>query len=163
MPEADARFGSMRRRYDPQASLGVPAHVTILFPFMPRALVDADVRRRLKLLFARHAPFTCRLDRVDRFPVTAYLAPADAAPFAELTRAVAATFPEYPPYGGEHAGVVPHLTIAHGDARAADLAERELRADVERNGAVTAHCAWVTLLENSSGRWRTMDEFPLVG
>jgi 2'-5' RNA ligase len=163
MPEADARFGELRLRYDPQASLGVPAHVTILFPFMPPALVDADVRRRLKLLFEQHAPFACRLARVERFPATTYLAPASAVPFVELTQAVAAAFPDYPPYGGAHAGVVPHLTVADGDAQAADLAERELRAELERNGPVTAQCRSVRLLENSSGRWATLDEFPLAG
>jgi 2'-5' RNA ligase len=163
IPEADARFGSMRRRYDPQASLGVPAHVTILFPFMPPALVDADVRRRLKLLFARHAPFTCRLERVERFSATTYLAPEPAAPFVELTQAVAAAFPDYPPYGGAHGGIVPHLTVADGDAQAADFAEREVRAELGRTGPVTAQCRSVRLLENSSGRWTTMDEFPLVG
>jgi len=163
VPEAEARVGPMRRKYDPQASLGVPAHITVLFPFMQPELVDAEVRRRLKRLFRRCSPFVCQLAGVARFPATTYLAPTVAAPFIELTRAVVAEFPDYPPYGGAHAGVIPHLTVADGDARAADIAEQELRVDLLRNGPITAHCGSVRLLENSTGRWRAMDEFGLVG
>lgn len=161
IPDADARFGAMRRQFDPQAALGVPAHVTILFPFMAPGLVDAGVRRRLALAFRRFTPFRCVLDRVERFAATAYLAPVHAAPFVELTQAVAREFPDYPPYGGVHASILPHLTIADGDAAAADIAERALRADLERHGPLSADCGSVALLENSSGRWRPMHEFEL--
>lgn len=161
--EAETRFGPMRRKYDRQANFGVPAHVTVLFPFMPPELVDAEVRRRLKHLFKRHSPFVCQLTRVERFPATTYLAPASAAPFVELTRAVVREFPQYPPYGGAHPGDIPHLTIAHGDAQAAHLAQDEARAELDREGPVTTLCGSVRLLENSTGQWRTMDEFPLVG
>ena len=163
IPEAEARFGALRRQFDPQASLGVPAHITILFPFMAPELVDSSVRRRLGILFKRFSPFRCVLNRVERFPATAYLAPAFAGPFVELTTAVAREFPEYPPYGGSHPTVIPHLTIADGDPLAAETVERELRADIERNGAVASHCGSVRLLENSSGRWEQMHEFALVG
>jgi 2'-5' RNA ligase len=162
IPPAEARFAALRARYDPQARLGVPAHVTILFPFMAPESVDEDVHGRLAALFARFSPFGCVLDRVERFASTAYLAPLPAAPFVDLTNAVAAAFPDYPPYGGAHAAVVPHLTVADGDAQAADDAQRELRADLARHGPVTAHCNCVTLLENSSGRWQAMHEFALA-
>jgi hypothetical protein len=163
IPEGETRFGEMRRKYDPQANLGVPAHVTVLFPFMPQELIDSATRRRLKLLFKRHSPFVCRFASVGRFPATTYLAPANSAPFIELTRAVVGAFPQFPPYGGAHAGAIPHLTVADGDSHRADTAERELRADIERLGPVTAHCRSVKLLENSTGLWREMDEFVLVG
>lgn len=163
VPEADARFGDLRRRWDPQAAQGVPAHFTILFPFLPPERVDPDVRRKLKLLCRRHSPFRCVLDRVGRFPATAYLAPVIAAPFIELTNAVAREFPECPPYAGAHTAIVPHLTIAHGDVRAADEAQAALEEELRRNGPVASHCGSVRLLENSSGTWRALDEFALVG
>ena len=163
VPEAEARFGALRRKFDPQASLGVPAHITILFPFMAPELIDSTVRRRLSILFKRFSPFRCVLTRVERFPATVYLAPAFAEPFTDLTTAVAREFPEYPPYGGAYSSVVPHLTVADGDTVAAESVERELRADIERNGPVATHCSSVKLLENSSGLWKEMHEFTLVG
>ncbi|HEY8356783.1 MAG TPA: 2'-5' RNA ligase family protein [Ramlibacter sp.] len=163
MPEAESRFGALRQKFDPQAGVGVPAHITILFPFMPPELVDASVRRRLMILFKRFSPFRCVLAGVGRFPSTAYLAPVFPEPIVELTRAVSRAFPDYPPYGGAHESIVPHLTVANGDAAEADFVERELRADLQRNGPVATHCSRVKLLENSSGRWREAHEFALVG
>ena len=161
--EAEARFGVLRHKHDPQAAPGVPAHITILFPFMAPEHVDTGVRRRLGILFKRFSPFRCVLGVVGRFPATAYLAPTFPQPFAELTTAVARAFPDYPPYGGMHSAVIPHLTVADGDVIAADAVEHELRADIERNGAVATHCGSVKLLENSSDRWKEMHDFPLVG
>jgi 2'-5' RNA ligase len=163
IPEADARFADLRRRFDAQAALGVPAHITILFPFMPPEQIDEDVHRRLKRLFKRFSPFRCVLSRVERFPQTAYLAPVHPEPFIELTQAVAREFPSYPPYGGAHAGVVPHLTIADGNEQAACDAEALLRADLQAHGPLASQCASVRLLGNASGRWETLGEFALIG
>jgi hypothetical protein len=64
-----------------------------------------------------------------RFPGVLYLAPEPDAGFRSLTGAVAAQWPEAPPYGGRFADVVPQLTIAHSqDDEALDLLESEVRA-----------------------------------
>jgi len=141
----------------------VPAHVTLLFPFIPPGQIDDEVRRKLARLFKRFSPFRCVLDRVERFPATAYLAPMHPQPFIELTQAIVREFPQYPPYGGAHEGVIPHLTIADKDAAAAETVERELRAALENHGPVQAHCGSVRLIENASGLWRPMHDFALVG
>lgn len=155
--EAERRIGHLRRRFDPQASLGVPAHVTLLFPFMPPDEVDESVVSRLAGVFAAIAPFSCRFANVRRFPSTAWLAPDNPEPFVCLTQVICTVFPAYPPYGGEHAGIIPHLTVADGDAAAAEEAERALMDA----GPIEARCTAVTLLENTSGRWLPMHTFPL--
>jgi hypothetical protein len=40
-----------------------------------------------------------------------WLAPEPGRPFRALTTALHAAFPEYPPFGGVHLDVVPHLTV----------------------------------------------------
>ncbi|RYY78127.1 MAG: 2'-5' RNA ligase family protein [Comamonadaceae bacterium] len=163
IPEAEDRFGDLRRRLDPDAAHGLPAHVTVLFPFLPLDQVDDALRRRLKRLFGRQSPFVGVFDRVGRFPATAWLAPVQPAPFVQLMQAVVREFPQCPPSDGEHEALVPHLTLAHGDAALAAQAEQQARALLDRHGAVSAHCARVQLLEDSSGRWQALHEFPLVG
>ncbi|MDH6590331.1 hypothetical protein M2165_000220 [Variovorax sp. TBS-050B] len=161
VPAAEPRVADLRARFDATAALGVPAHVTVLVPFMDpdkiTPAVLAEAQRALDTICA----FDFSLDRVGRFPETAYLAPEPAAPFVEMTMALWRRFPEFPPYGGEHAGVIAHLTAAHGSAANAEAAAALLEERLRAQGPVQARCASVTLIENSSGVWKRMQVFPL--
>ncbi len=161
VPAAEPIAGDLRRRYDPTVALGVPAHITLLVPFMDPALITADVLARARHALAQTPSFAFSLGKVGRFPETAYLAPEPAAPFIEMTLALAKAFPDFPPYGGEHEGVIPHLSVAHGNVRDAEDAAVELGTRLIASGAVHAHCTEVALMENSSGRWRDLHVFAL--
>lgn len=115
VPQAEARVAGLRERFDASAALGVPAHITLLFPFMAPEAIDDAVRQGIRDALAGAA---C-------FPATAYLAPEPAAPFIDLTERLMHHFPAYPPFGGEFASVIPHLTVAHGDAALAELAHAD--------------------------------------
>jgi hypothetical protein len=56
----------------------------------------------------------------------AYLAPKPSAPFVALTEALVAEFPKFPPFAGEFPTIIPHLTVAHGNAEEAHSVEAEL-------------------------------------
>jgi hypothetical protein len=155
--EAEAAVGALRARHDPSAAEGVPAHVTILVPFKPPpALSDGDLRA-LEALFAAVPAFDFVLDGVGRFAQTAWLAPLPAAPFVALTQRVAAAFPAWPPYEGRFTEPVPHLTVADGSAEGAGAAAAALRG----LAPIRARCEAAELIENASGRWRTLRVFPL--
>ena len=160
VPEAEPSIGALRARFDPSAALGVPAHITVLHPFMAPRAIDATVRARIGAIAAATRRFDYRLDTIARFPETLYLAPDPAAPFIAMTQALAAAFPDWPPYGGRHAGVVPHLTVAQVDAPRLDAIESELRTAIGA-AAINAHCTEIVLIENGSGRWQPMHAFPL--
>ena len=102
----------LRDRMDPSAAQGVPAHVTLIYPFMPVDMLKDDVRRRIEQIIASEPSFSFTLGSFGRWPNVVYLAPEPAEPFRRLTKALAAAFPDYPPYEGAHEVVVPHLTIA---------------------------------------------------
>ena len=154
--EAERLVGRLRLKYDPTAALGVPAHVTILFPFMSPERITPNVVHAAAEAFAVVPSFEFILNEVRRWPKTTYLAPEPEQPFIQLTKAVTQAFPEYPPYAGEHPEIVPHLTVAHGDVQAAETAEGELRAALQSSGPIRGFCREVELIENSSGAWRTM-------
>jgi len=162
VPEAEALVGALRERFDPSAREGVPAHITVLYPFMPPELVTAQVLDDVRHVLRQVAPFEFRLQRIGRFPATTYLAPEPATPFIALTRCLVERFPAYPPYGGEHEGVVPHLTVSDGSAEDASVAEAELSAALARQGMIVSTCEEVVLLENSSGTWKEMHAFRLA-
>jgi hypothetical protein len=161
VPAAEPLVGDLRRRYDETAALGVPAHITLLVPFMAPERITVAV-----LDAARHAlsgvrAFPFSLGTVARFPATTYLAPDPPSPFIAMTRALVEAFPEFPSYGGEHDGVIPHLTVAHGSASDADAAAADLRARLNATGPVMTECTSVTLLANASGRWEALHVFRL--
>jgi hypothetical protein len=106
-------------------------------------------------------PFDFALRRVGRFPMTTYLAPEPPDPFIAMTTALVRAYPEFPPYGGEHTDVIPHLTVAHGDAEHAAVAASELEARLRAAGSVEARCTSVVLLENSTGKWKELHAFHL--
>ncbi|OEZ31139.1 2'-5' RNA ligase family protein [Variovorax boronicumulans] len=161
VPAAETIAADLRRRFDPTVALGVPAHITLLVPFMDPALITDEVLARARRVLQRTASFSFALGKVGRFPETAYLAPEPAAPFIEMTRALMKEFPDFPPYDGLHDDIVAHLSVAHGNALHAEEAAIELQARLLASGAVHANCIEVALIENSSGRWQDFHVFPL--
>jgi len=162
VPEAEGLVGALREQFDASARLGVLAHITVLVPFMSPDQLSDSVRAKIADALANVASFPFVLQRVGRFPATAYLAPEPAEPFLELTRALVSRFPEFLPYGGEHGeSVVPHLTVADGNPAKAEMAERELQQLLELQGPIQSTCSSVTLLENSTGRWEEIHAFEL--
>jgi len=159
--EAEPLVGALRRRYDDNASQGLPPHVTILVPFMAPAQIDASVLRRLRQAVAPVRAFEFRLTHLCRWPEAAYLAPEPVEPFVSLTRSVWAAFPEFPPYEGRHAEIVPHLTVAFGTTADAVACERELAPRFTTHGPVTGHCREVELIDNRTGRWQLLHRLPL--
>lgn len=162
VPQAEARVAGLRERFDASAALGVPAHITLLFPFMAPEAIDGAVLQGIRDALAGACAFDFVLARAARFPATACLAPEPAAPFIDLTDRLARRFPAYPPFGGEFASVIPHLTVAHGDAALAELAHADLVQGLPAHGAIHGRCDAVVLLENASGRWREMPAFSLA-
>ena len=156
VPEAEACVGRLRERFDASARLGVPAHITVLAPFMSPELVTTTVIREAQAALSQVPSFAFSLATVARFAATAYLAPEPAQSFIALTEALVRAFPGFLPFRGEHASVVPHLTVANGSAVEAEVAAAELAALIQAHGPINSACNSVTLLENSSGRWKAM-------
>src|ERR1700760_2313226 len=91
VPAAEPAVGRHRARLDASARDGVPAHLTVLYPFLPPALIGDAVRASLRRLFAGFPAFAFTLDQVCWFgqdvgwlpppapgPVPAPLAPTPA-------------------------------------------------------------------------------------
>jgi 2'-5' RNA ligase len=161
VPEAEAAVHRYRERLDANALLGIPAHVTVLAPFMPPQMIDASVLTRLGELFADVSPFQFRLDRSDWFSDhVLWLAPGDPGPFRDLTQRVFQEFPAFPPFEGKHDVIVPHLTVGYGhpltDLRAAEEA-------IQDSLPIDACAAAVALMTGRSagGRWTKTAIFTL--
>jgi 2'-5' RNA ligase len=161
VPEAERHIARYRERYDPSARRNVPAHVTILYPFMPPGQVDSGVLDELRAIAVAVRCFEYRLAETRRFPVSLYLAPQPEDSFAALTAGVFRAFPDYPPFAGKFTTVVPHVTVAHGDEAQLCEIEVELRIALASASPIRARCSEMVLIENSRGHWEEMQRFSL--
>jgi len=160
VPEAAPLVSHWRDRLDPYAAVGIPAHVTVLAPFLDTGRIGAAELAALHGLFAACPAFDVTFPRCARFPGVLYLAPEPAGPFRALTGAVAARWPETPPYGGRFPDVVPHLTVAYSEDRSAlDRVEAGLAGGLPAR----ARIASAQLLANDQGRWTELASFRLGG
>jgi 2'-5' RNA ligase len=160
VPEAEPVVGDWRAKHDWSAQRGVPAHITLLYPFAPTEKVDETMLDQLRQLFAEEAPISFELARVARFPDVAWLAPEPSQPFSALTDLIAARFPAYPPYEGAHEEVIPHLTVAEGGPELQDRVEEAVSGHLP----IRSYARDVAFLfEDDEGRWRETHRFPLSG
>jgi 2'-5' RNA ligase len=159
VPGAAPLVDGWRRQYTYDAPLGVPAHVTLLYPWVPAEELDADVEERLAAVVGAAEPFDFILRRVARFdePLLC-LRPEPHEPFTRLTEAIAAEWREHPPYEGVHETVIPHLTVAHADHEVLDGIADALEPQLP----VEARASKASLLEEGEdGFWQRRRKFLL--
>jgi 2'-5' RNA ligase len=158
VPEAEPVVGNWRLRYTLDARAGIPAHVTILFPFVePDRL--GEVEDRLAEIVAGTPAFDLVFTRTARWPEILYLEPEPADPFVALTRTIEREWPDQPPYGGTFETIVPHLTVAESEDSA--LLDR-IAAEVGPRLPIETLVREASLfVENHEGRWHEHGRLPL--
>lgn len=162
IPEVEPLVAPFRLKHDPSADLGVPAHITINYPFIPGTDPGEDLHRELKRLFVRMKPFQFTFNRFARFPDVLYLAPEPDTQFKKLIESVVAHFPESPPYEGAFEEIIPHLTIAQTeDEEVLKSVERELVVLSQKYLPIKAQATHVWLMNNRTGRWQLKSSYPL--
>ena len=148
-----------RRAHSPDGAAGMPAHVTLLYPFAAARDVELPV---LAELFAGAEPFRYTLTGVAEWPEdgVVYLDPRPDEPFVELTRRIVGRFPEYRPYGGrfELDELRPHLTVVHtGD----EGVRADATASVAASLPIECSADEVWLVHEVNGRWQRHTPFRL--
>ena len=158
---AESVAGKFRASLDPAAALGVPAHVTVISPFVPPEHIDDAVIGALAAAIGSVPAFDATFARMRWFgQKVLWLAPEPAGPFIALITAVVRAFPGCPPYGGAYDEPVPHLTV--GLDHPAGVLQAAARA-IEPALPFTARVSTALLMQGSEqrGSWRTVAELPL--
>jgi 2'-5' RNA ligase len=167
MPEVGRQIDDLRH-LDPAAGFGLPAHVTVLYPFGPLDELDATVRARLRGLFAAFRPFEVAFASARWFgDDVLWLGPENSGPFVAMTEAVVAAYPRWRPYGGAFSTIVPHLTVGDGTeaagrlASAADLRAAEAAVLPRLPLRDTADRVLLMAGKREPNSWRVLEEFRL--
>ena len=156
VPEAEPFVERFRQLYDRAAALGVPAHLTLLYPFaFPEAALQES--GTLAEIFGAIDRFAFSLVGVRRFAETSYLCCDEPKRFVAITETIAARWPQHLPYDGRFAEIIPHLTVA--DHVAVDvLTEIEQSLSIELPIECRAVQAWL-MCSNEDGLWRKVRSF----
>jgi 2'-5' RNA ligase len=164
VPEVERLVEPWRRRFDPAAAEGVAAHITLMFPFRAWAELSEDVHKSLAEIFAKQGPLSLTFRSVRRFPSVLWLAPEPAEPLVDLIHAITGGFPDCLPYGGAHADIVPHLTVAHVPAEGdLDRIDREFGEAASHALPISARIEAATLLRKQDGRWTEQRRYRFAG
>lgn len=163
-PAAEPAVGPSRAHLDAAARVGVPAHVTVTYPFRAVADLTPPDHDRLERLFARFPSFTVTGERTRWFADDVlFVEVGEVDAVTDLIHAVTVEFPEHPPYRGEFAEVVPHLTVGHDHSLGAlREAEDVVRALLPFRQVVTEVELWSgPALASGQGQWRFVRAYPL--
>jgi 2'-5' RNA ligase len=161
VPDAESVVASYRADLDPASGLGVPTHVTVLYPFVPPERVDETVISGLAGAVRSVSAFDVTFARVRWFERSVlWLSPEPPGPFLALTAAIQKAFPGHVPYGGAHADVVPHLTIGQDQP---DCALASAARAIESSLPFTARASTAVLMQGSlePRSWHVVADLPL--
>ena len=163
VPAAEKLVEPFRTRYDPSAAAGMPAHVTLLYPFKPPGEIGEVDIEMLDRCLASFRRFDFALTTIRRFSNGAlYLAPEPDEPFRQITLAIWGCYPETPPYGGRFSTIVPHLTIVEpGEGCEIERIAAEFAAAGDRTLPIRATASEIALMDTLTGSWQVRTTIPL--
>lgn len=159
--EIETVVGEWRARLDRTAGWGVPAHITVLAPFLPPRRIGPAQLRTLAEAVRSVPRFDVVFARTSWFDEDVlWLAPEPDDGFRALTAAVWAAFPGCVPYGGAFTELVPHLTVAaHADP--ARMREVARMASARLPVPAAVHAAHLYQGHDAPGGWRAVAELAL--
>jgi 2'-5' RNA ligase len=160
VPAAEAVVAEARLAHDPVAAAGVPAHITLIVPWLEPSELDADdlALPELNEALADCKAFDFELSAVRWFgDRVLWLAPEPTEPFRDLTERLATRFCT-PPWAGKFSDLVPHLTIGHAGVGGplAPVADR-LAAQLP----LACRAEEVRAMVGDGARWQVYARIPL--
>jgi hypothetical protein len=160
VPDLDPVIGRWRERYDPVTAYGMPAHVTVVYPWKPAATITASDRAALAELARALPTIELSFAGFGSFDKTLWLDPQPTDPIRRLVDAVVARWPDHLPYGGQFAVVVPHVTVSDGRD---PTGMQHVVDDVELQLPRSTRVAELTLMRCAGNRWSVDASYPFAG
>ena len=150
VPAAETLVERWRLDHDPVAPAGVPAHITLIVPWLPPDEMGDDDLGELGAALVEVPAFEFSLTHVGWFGRSVlWLGPEPTAPFLALTAMLAERFGT-PPWDDEFDDVVPHLTVGHA-SDGVELAKVAEELDAGLPIACRADEVWVMV--GDGARW----------
>ncbi|MGI6876972.1 2'-5' RNA ligase family protein [Amycolatopsis sp. 3B14] len=140
----------------PAARRGLPAHISLLYPFRPAADLDEATVTALADALERQPAMEVRFERCHHHDGFVYLRPDPLQPLTGLIAALRRRWPGVVPYDGRFGeDVGAHLTVAMGASpREAAALVRAVEATLPLSARLTE--AWLAVFD---GAWQPRGRF----
>jgi hypothetical protein len=159
VPAADGLLASVGARHPGTVREGVPAHVSLLYPFVAAAELDEQVISALSELFAEQVPIPVEFGKCYRHDGFVALHPEPIDGLARLLSETRRRWPDVVPYEGLYGDVEPHVTVAmRASEEVAVTIEQEVTAELPFSAELGE--AWLVAFE---GRWSLRGRFEFGG
>jgi len=160
VPNADPVINEWRKKYD-SALKGIPAHITLLYPFKPPNKIETEDIKVLKDFFKKIEHFEFQLCQPNSFPTVLFLEPHPKEIFVNLTKQLVQIFPDYLPYEGKFSSVNPHATIANlSDEKNLKRIKPAIISGLSKKLPIMQKVteAWL-MIEKEDGYWEIKEKF----
>jgi 2'-5' RNA ligase superfamily protein len=117
VPEADPALALVAAQYPHLVRPGLPAHVTVLYPWIPASEIDSAALNRCASLAASVDPTKVSFSAVQVHPGILFLEPDQRHIVNRLSQRAQSCWPSLRPYGGKYPDSPPHVTLALGAMR----------------------------------------------
>lgn len=155
VPAANALLAAVGAQYPGTVREGVPAHVSLLYPFVAAAELDEQVADALGELLAEQTPMPVQFAECYRHDGFVALRPDPIDGLHELVKKTRHRWPDVVPYEGVYGDVEPHLTVAMRCSEETALAiEQEVTAQLPISAELRE--AWLVAFE---GQWTLRGQF----
>jgi 2'-5' RNA ligase len=159
VPDAEPLVGCLRQRFDPIAPAGVPAHVTLVVPWVQPQAIGVEELRSLEQELEGEKSFEFELTHIGWFGRRVlWLAPEPAEHFVDLAERVARRFGT-PPWEGQFDRLVPHLTVAQA-ASGVELVP--VAAELSTRLPLRCRAGEVWVMVGDGTRWEVRHRVSLV-
>ncbi len=155
VPAADALLASVGARYPGTVRDGVPAHVSLLYPFVVAAELDDRITAVCNELVIDQVPIPVDFGECYRRGGFVALRPDPSDGLMELMSKARRRWPAVVPYGGVYGDVEPHLTVA---MRCSEQTAMRIEQEVTAELPICAELreAWLLVFE---GQWTLRGRF----
>jgi 2'-5' RNA ligase len=155
VPEVEPAVRFWRSAHDPSAAEGMPAHMTVLYPFIAEGDLREGTLNELKAICDKWQPIEVEFAEFGHFPGVLWLNP-DSVHCLDFITSIRQGFPQCLPYGRSDLEVIPHLTITDG---ASEQIEEQAQAEIAPHLPLKAVLASVALMAFDGKNWVCRREF----
>ena len=157
VPETESVVRSWRTAHDPSAAEGMPAHITVLYPFIAEGDLNDHTLKEIATICDERRPIAVCFKEFGRFPRVLWLKPHGTS-CLELITQIRNRWPECLPYGRSNLEVIPHLTVTDG---ASEQIVAQAQADIAPHLPLEALISTIALMAFDGNRWVCRQEFAL--